>query len=219
MVFWCRKLQIWNYNFGTFQQCHITSIFKIQNFPWVIHVFDKIKLILDTTGLNKTTKLILPTNDTRFFLFHFRDNGITIQISIYQIYTELFMFLILLIFIPITIFGPKTENWTRIFGIFTSIMCFVIRPIFLLFGDVNFRRRVLDQGIWKALKKELFSNNAEIQPVNWFFEIKADNQLYSCLSFKFICYHCLRILWYYLDNALIWIMYFNVSSFVLSFAI
>ena len=92
------------------------------------------------------------------------------------------MFLILLIFIPITIFGPKTENWTRIFGIFTSIMCFVIRPIFLLFGDVNFRRRVLDQGIWKALKKELFSNNAEIQPVNWFFEIKADDQLYSCLA-------------------------------------
>ena len=92
------------------------------------------------------------------------------------------MFLILLIFIPITKFGPKTENWTRIFGIFTSIMCFVIRPIFLLFGDVNFRRRVLDQGIWKALKKELFSNNAEIQPVNWFFKfkIKAHNQLYSC---------------------------------------
>ena len=76
------------------------------------------------------------------------------------------MFLILLIFIPITIFGLKTENLTRIFGIFTGIMCFVISPIFLLFGDVNFRRRVLDQGIWKALKKELFSNNAEIQPVN-----------------------------------------------------
>ena len=100
------------------------------------------------------------------FVFLFRDNGITIQISIYQIYSEIFMFLILLIFIPITKFGPKTENWTRIFGIFTSIMCFVIRPIFLLFGDVNFRKRVLDQGIWKALEKELFSNNAEIQPVN-----------------------------------------------------
>jgi hypothetical protein len=76
------------------------------------------------------------------------------------------MFLTLLIFIPIKIFGPKTENWTRIFGAFTRIMCYVIRPIFLLFGDVNFRRRVLNQGIWKALKKELFSNNAEIQPVN-----------------------------------------------------
>ena len=140
------------------------------------------------------------------------DNGITIQISIYQIYSEIFMFLILLIFIPITIFGPKTENWTRIFGIFTSIMCFVIRPTFLLFGDVNFRRRVLDQGIWKALKKELFSNNAEIQPVNWFFkfEIKAENQLYSYLASKLLIY---------LGNALIWIMYFNVSSFVLSFAI
>ena len=95
------------------------------------------------------------------------------------------MFLILLIFIPITIFGLKTENLTRIFGIFTSIMCFVISPIFLLYGDINFRKRTSDQGIWKALKKELFSNNTEIQPVNWFFKfgIKAHNQLYSCLAF------------------------------------
>ena len=159
MVFWCRKLQIWNYNFGTFQQCHITSIFKIQNFPWVIHVFDKIKLILDTTGLNKTTKLILPTNDTRFFLFHFRDNGITIQISIYQIYTKLFMFLILLIFILI----EKTPFISRIFGLINCMIHYVIQPIFYLNGDVNFRQRVLNQGIWKALKKELFPNNAEIQ--------------------------------------------------------
>ena len=76
------------------------------------------------------------------------------------------MFLILLIFIPITNFGLKTENLTRMFGIFTSIMYFVISPLFLLFGDVNFRRRILDQGILTAMKKELFSTNTEIQPVN-----------------------------------------------------
>jgi hypothetical protein len=45
-------------------------------------------------------------------------------------------------------------------------MIYVIHPIFYLFGDINFRRRVLNQGIWKALKKELFPNNSEIQPVN-----------------------------------------------------
>ena len=33
---------------------------------------------------------------------------------------------------------------------------FVIQPLFYLNGDVNFRRRVLHRGLWKALKKELF---------------------------------------------------------------
>ena len=60
----------------------------------------------------------------------------------------------------------KTPIWARMFGFIGSTMVYVIQPIFYLNGDVNFRRRVLNQGIWKALKKELFPNNAEIQPVN-----------------------------------------------------
>ena len=69
------------------------------------------------------------------------------------------MFLGLLIFIPI----EKTPFMGRIFGFISCIMYYVIQPIFYLNGDVNFRKRVLNQGIWKALKKELFPNNAEIQ--------------------------------------------------------
>ena len=46
------------------------------------------------------------------------------------------------------------------------VMIYVIQPIFYLNGDKNFRTRVLEQGVWTALKKELFQNNAEIQPVN-----------------------------------------------------
>ena len=49
-------------------------------------------------------------------------------------------------------------------------MIYVMQPIFYLNGDKNFRTRVLEQGVWTALKKELFQNNAEIQPVNWFFK-------------------------------------------------
>ena len=96
------------------------------------------------------------------FVFLFRDNGITIQISIYQIYSEIFMFLTVLIFIAI----EKTLFWARIFSFISSTMIYVIHPIFYLFGDKNFRKRVLNQGIWRALKKELFPNNSEIQPVN-----------------------------------------------------
>ena len=39
---------------------------------------------------------------------------------------------------------------------------FVILPLFYLNGDANFRNRVLHQGLWKALKKELFQTNREI---------------------------------------------------------
>ena len=72
------------------------------------------------------------------------------------------MFLTVLIFIAI----EKTLFWARIFSFISSTMIYVVHPIFYLFGDRNFRTRVLNQGIWKALKKELFPNNSEIQPVN-----------------------------------------------------
>ena len=65
------------------------------------------------------------------------------------------MFLTVLIFIVV----EKTPFWARIFGFIGSTMFYVIQPIFYLFGDINFRNRVLNQGIWKAMKKELFENN------------------------------------------------------------
>ena len=77
------------------------------------------------------------------------------QISIYQIYCEIFLFLTVLIFIVV----EKTTFWARIFGFIGSTMVYVIQPIFYLFGDISFRNRVSNQGIWKAMKKELFENN------------------------------------------------------------
>ena len=72
------------------------------------------------------------------------------------------MFLIMLIYILI----EMTPFWARIVHCFTIVVIYVIQPMFYLNGDKNFRTRVLEQGIWKALKKELFQNNAKIQPVN-----------------------------------------------------
>ena len=75
------------------------------------------------------------------------------------------MFFIL--FIYLTFF----QN-SRITGNFiASLSCFIIysiQPMFYFNGDVNFRRRAHQHGIWRALKKELFPNHTEIQPVNTF---------------------------------------------------
>ena len=86
-----------------------------------------------------------------------RDNGITIQIMSYQVYTELILFLGLLIFglLPI----EKNMVVLEIVRGLSNFAIFVVQPLFYLNGDVNFRNRVQNQGLWKALKKELFQTN------------------------------------------------------------
>jgi hypothetical protein len=96
------------------------------------------------------------------YLIIFRDNGITIQIMNYQVYTELSIFL----GVTITRLLPIQKNMAQnIVGICATFAIFVIQPLFYLNGDVNFRKRVQNQGLWKALKRELFQSNYHIQPV------------------------------------------------------
>ena len=72
----------------------------------------------------------------------------------YQLYVET------IVVFWIVIFGliPMERNllMLKINSIIAPFTSFVIQPLFYLNGDVNFRRRVLNQGLWKALKKELF---------------------------------------------------------------
>ena len=81
----------------------------------------------------------------------------------YQVYTELFLFLGLFIFGLI----PFEKNMVvlEIVKVLTNFAFFVVQPLFYLNGDVNFRNRVQNQGLWKALKKELFQTNSQIQPI------------------------------------------------------
>ena len=95
------------------------------------------------------------TLDNQFLSFS--DNGITIEITYYQLCTEMVMFIGLLIFGVIPI--ERNMSVVRIFGIFVNTIFFVIQPIFYLNGDAIFRKRVLHQGLWRALKKELFQAN------------------------------------------------------------
>ena len=97
---------------------------------------------------------------TNFFiqcLIISRDNEITIQIMSYQVYTELILFLGLLMFglLPI----KKNMLVLEIVKGLSNFAIFVVQPLFYLNGDVNFRNRVQNQGLWKALKKELFQTN------------------------------------------------------------
>ena len=96
-------------------------------------------------------------------LIIFRDNGITIQIMSYQVYTELILFLgfMILFLLPI----EKNMIVQRFTGVFSTFVIFVIQPLFYLNGDVNFRNRVQNQGLWRALKKELFPVTSQIQPM------------------------------------------------------
>ena len=107
-------------------------------------------------------KSVFLTNFWGLFINLFRDNGITIQILTYQLYVELFLFLTGYIrsqfFIPVDFLYKLT-------GIISTFAMFVILPLFYLNGDANFRNRVLQQGLWKALKKELFQTNTEIHSI------------------------------------------------------
>ena len=97
------------------------------------------------------------------FLF-FRDNGITVQILKYQLYCEGYMFLSMIVLGIIPIENDIFIG--RILGNLFNFVDFVLKPLFYLNGDVNFRNRVLEQGLWRALKKELFQSNTQIQPVS-----------------------------------------------------
>ena len=97
-------------------------------------------------------------------LIFYRDNGITIQVMTYQVYTELIIFLGLTTsrILPI----PKSMAFQKIVGVLSTFAYIVIQPLFYLSGDVNFRNRVQNQGLWKALKRELFQTNSHIQSVS-----------------------------------------------------
>ena len=81
----------------------------------------------------------------------------------YQCFTEIAMFLLTIL---VTIIIPI--DWgiliIRVIGILNSLVIFVIQPLFYLNGDFNFRNRIMNQGLFAALKKELFQIDAEFQP-------------------------------------------------------
>ena len=50
----------------------------------------------------------------------------------------------------------RSINFIRCNEIVQVYVIFVIQPLFFLNGDVNFRKKVLNHGMFSALKEELF---------------------------------------------------------------
>ena len=145
---------------------------KLYSNFYIINVWVLIKCIfhwrveLNTVAMMHILRHYTHINTYRFFFSFFRDNGITVQILKYQLYCEGFMFLLaLFLVIYRNKIAIENDGLVSNSGILYSFVIFVIQPLFYLNGDVNFRNRVLQQGLWKALDRELFQRNTQIQPI------------------------------------------------------
>ena len=96
----------------------------------------------------------------------------------YQLCTEIFTFLGMFILAIIPINRNHLQILViKIYGLSATFVYFVIQPLFYLISDVNFRSRFFNHGLWKALKKELFSDNWRTSLWN-----------YSCCQCESQCY-------------------------------
>ena len=129
---------------------HLTELTK--------ETYFNIEWFLNWGSLDYAKKWVLGKREwlvLRSICFLFRDNGISIQLMKYQMFTEIFVFT-LLIFIHVVLPVGKDILMVRIIGMVNVFMAFVVQPLFYLSGDVNFRNRVLHKGLWLAIKTELF---------------------------------------------------------------
>ena len=77
----------------------------------------------------------------------------------YQLYSEFFVFAFSYVFgfVYFVCLGRRQALWVPVDKrIMIQFVMFVVQPLFYLHGDGRFRNRVINQGIWKAFKRELF---------------------------------------------------------------
>ena len=91
-------------------------------------------------------------------IFFFRDTGVSLQIQLYQLYSEVFVFLAYIFsgFLFLFVNPINTIFVGRVIQTIIKFIVYVVQPLFYLHGDPRFRKSCMDQGIWHALKKALF---------------------------------------------------------------
>ena len=91
-------------------------------------------------------------------IFFFRDTGISLQIQLYQLYSEIFVFLTynfsVLLFLSFNPIGTLFAREGIILPV-AQFIVYVVQPLFYLHGDPSFRQSVMNLGIWHALKRSL----------------------------------------------------------------
>ena len=100
------------------------------------------------------------------FCLSFSDNGISVLLMTYQVCAEIFVYLLVVVFLVI-LPVEKDMFMVRIIGVLNTFVIFVIQPLFYLNGDVNFRNKVLHKGLWFAIKTELFWMPRTVSCSNW----------------------------------------------------
>ena len=89
------------------------------------------------------------------YIFFFRDTGISLQIQLYQLYSEIFVFLTSIVsgFLYLIVNPLNTIFVGKVIMSVSQFIVYVVQPLFYLHGDPSFRKSCMDQGIWHALKK------------------------------------------------------------------
>jgi hypothetical protein len=108
-----------------------------------------------------TTVPIIKIFELLTCIIFFRDTGISLQIQMFQLYSEIFVFFTyLFLIILLTFLNPYRQQINKFFvgRVIQSVVHFIIyvvQPLFYLHGDESFRKNCINQGIWHALKKEI----------------------------------------------------------------
>ena len=91
-------------------------------------------------------------------IFFFRDTGISLQIQLYQLYSEIFVFLTYNVSVVLFLFFNPIDTIFAREGIILPVaqfIVYVVQPLFYLHGDPSFRQSCLNLGTWNALKRAL----------------------------------------------------------------
>ena len=86
--------------------------------------------------------------------FFFRDEGLVFTITIVQWAVEVSHMIFIIIYMSLQ-FG-KSGIVDRCFANFNAFVGIVLQPFCIFMGDSSFRRRLQEDGLWFALRKELF---------------------------------------------------------------
>ena len=94
------------------------------------------------------------------FIF-FRDTGISLQIQMYQLYSEIFVFFTYLFLTSLLSFLNPIYKISvgRVIQSVIQFILYVVQPLFYLHGDASFRNICVNQGMWFALKKAIFNQD------------------------------------------------------------
>ena len=89
-----------------------------------------------------------------------RDNGISLQIQMYQLWSEVFVFVIYLFLAFFLSFFNRMNRMLigKVSQLVIQFVVYVVQPLFYLHGEASFRNNCINQGISHALKKVLFDH-------------------------------------------------------------